>query len=87
MEYQTVSAETQVRIERLRAQAEALTAVIEPNLFHHSTANAIIDLDSAGLVPDERQLGMFLDVIEDELSVAQRASDRHAAQLPVIPGE
>ena len=87
MEQQTVSLETQGRIDRLRAQAEVLSAVIEPNLFHQRTANAIIDLDSAPrLVPDEHVMGVFLDAIEDELAVAQRASDRHA-RLPVIAEE
>ena len=77
MGHSTLSAATRARIERLRAQAAALSAVPEPNLFHRRTVNAMSDLDQATKILKEGgALNAFLDVIEDELMAAQRAHDR-----------
>ena len=73
----TLSAATLARIDRLRAQAEALSAIAEPNLFHRRTVNAMSDLDQARQIPEEGgALSAFLDLIEEELMAAQRAHDR-----------
>ena len=70
------------RITRLRAQAEALQATPEPNLFGRWTFNAIRDLDQAARMrDDDGELSEFLELIEEELSAAQRAHDRQAARV------